>query len=307
MEIANDPMNATNHLPGDDTVYPAGTYFAIGDRTHKVLDKNTPVTVKNGGVVLPTMNYAIHYQKGYVEFYAPITPTGGANDVQSLVATGATAGQFSFTFFGVTITIVWNESVATLQPKLDAAYGAGNFTASGTALPTGPLAITGSGVNQSTFIATGVIGSSTLVGGMAAVTHTTLGTSGITLAGAYVNTALAANVGRVASCRDWQFTLDEADVDGTDYDSGGFGDHLTGIGNGTFQFERMEVEMSLYQRFRQAKRTMFAFYTDVRAPRYWLLTARIRQFPESAPVGGIVGGQIQGTISGWPDFLQEPL
>lgn len=306
--VVDDPMNATLKLPGDDTQYGAGIYFAVGDRSHKVFDKGTPVSVKNGAVVVPTTNYTVHHQKGYVEFYQPITPTGGVNDVQTFTITGTpTAGGVAISYGGVSVTIPYNSTLVAAQALLDAAYGAGNVTASGGPWPGTPFVFTGTGTLASTFIATAVLNSTLNAGATVAVVHTTSGTSGIKISGSYVNTSIAANVGRVAACRDWQFSLDEADVDGTDYDAGGFGDHLSGIANGTFQFEQMEVEMSLYQKFRQAKRVLFAFYEDVRAPRLWLLTGRMRTFPRAAPVGGIVAGTIQGTISGWPDFLTEAL
>lgn len=121
----------------------------------------------------------------------------------------------------------------------------------------------------------------------------------------YIDTS-GAKSARVASCRDWQLSMDAPDVDFSEYGSG-FAAHGTGMPTGTFQFEKMEVDTDLFYRFRSAKLQLFAFYEDLRAPREWVVFGRIRQYPMSAPVGGVIAGTIQGTVEYWPDFLAEAL
>lgn len=74
--------------------------------------------------------------------------TGGVAEVQSVVATGATAGNFNLTFLGQTTgNIAWNAIAATVQTALQAlpSIGSGNVTCSGGPLPATPVVITFAG------------------------------------------------------------------------------------------------------------------------------------------------------------------
>lgn len=91
--------------------------------------------------VNPSANYGLN-GGSRTQVYTGGTPTA---EVQSLVATGATAGTFTLTFKGFTTgTIAWNASAATVVAALVAlpSIGAGGVTASGGALPTTPVVIT---------------------------------------------------------------------------------------------------------------------------------------------------------------------
>lgn len=114
---------------------------------------------------------------------------GGTYEIQSVIATGATAGQFRLQFTlasqpGVTFTsglINWNDNAAAVLAALLAATGtggatvpAGSFAVGGGALPGNATTITFAGIQtgpQSTMVVT----ASTLVGGAAAVTRPTPG------------------------------------------------------------------------------------------------------------------------------------
>lgn len=74
--------------------------------------------------------------------------TGGVSEVQSVVATGATAGNFTLTFLGQTTgNIAWNAIAATVQTALQAlpSIGSGNVTCAGGPLPATPVTITFAG------------------------------------------------------------------------------------------------------------------------------------------------------------------
>lgn len=104
----------------------------------------------------------------------------GINEVQSLVATGATAGTFTLGFNGQTTTALqWNDSAANVQAALRALnnIGAPDVVCTGGPLPTTPVVITFGGALASTDVPT-LVASQTLTTAQPVVTVTTPGSAG---------------------------------------------------------------------------------------------------------------------------------
>lgn len=77
-----------------------------------------------------------------------IAGTAGVAEVQSVVATGATAGNFNLTLLGQTTgNIAWNAIASAVQTALQAlpSIGPGNVTCTGGPLPTTPVVMTFAG------------------------------------------------------------------------------------------------------------------------------------------------------------------
>jgi hypothetical protein len=106
-----------------------------------------------------------------------ITGSGGTNEVQSLVDTGASAGTFTLTFLGQTTTaIAYNAASAAVQAALEAlpSIGTGNVLCAGGALPTA-VSITFQGALAKQPNLPLITATSTLTGGTAVITRTTAG------------------------------------------------------------------------------------------------------------------------------------
>lgn len=100
------------------------------------------------------------------------------NEVQSLVATGASSGTFKLIFQGQTTgTIAFGASAATVQTALEAltTIGVGNIVAAGGPLPTTPVTLTGAGVLAGLNFSLITADNTLLVGGSAVITETTPG------------------------------------------------------------------------------------------------------------------------------------
>lgn len=104
----------------------------------------------------------------------------GTNEVQTLSATGATAGTFTLTFLGQTTTALqWNDSAANVQAALRALnnVAAADVTATGGPLNTTPIVITFAGAYASTDVPT-LVATQTLTTTQPTVTVTTPGSAG---------------------------------------------------------------------------------------------------------------------------------
>lgn len=159
------------------------------------------------------------------------TTTTAVNAVQSLVATGATAGTFTITYSGgfgtytpglqTTAAIAYNATAATVQAALVALGNIGNNTAgnpnvlcAGGPLPTTPVTITfqndlaGQPVPLMLTPTSGQVG---MVGGTPAITSTT---AGVAAGGVYT---------AVAALQDMVFPTTKKDVkEVTNFDSAGY-------------------------------------------------------------------------------------
>lgn len=102
---------------------------------------------------------------------------GGVNAVQSLVATGATAGSFTETYAGQTATVPWNATAAQVVTLLTAlsTVGANGCTATGGPLPATPVVVTFTGLLGLQVLALPTVNNAGLTGGTAVVTTTTAG------------------------------------------------------------------------------------------------------------------------------------
>lgn len=108
-----------------------------------------------------------------------ISGSGGTAEVQSLVATGASAGTFTLSFLGqTTAAIAYNAAAADVEDALEAlaSIGVGNVTCSGGALPGTPVVITFAGALAAVPNLPLITANSTsLTDGTAVVTRTTAG------------------------------------------------------------------------------------------------------------------------------------
>lgn len=104
-----------------------------------------------------------------------------ASEVQSLVATGATAGTFTLSFDGeTTAAIAWDATAAAVGAALLllSNVNPGDITASGGPLPTTPVVLTFGGQYTGENVPAITGNSGSLTGGTATITTTTAGASG---------------------------------------------------------------------------------------------------------------------------------
>lgn len=130
------------------------------------------------------------------------------------------------------------------------------------------------------------------------------GTPAITVDGSFIDPTGA--LVKAGSVKDWSFTLTSADVDASEYGTG-FGSRLAGLTEGTFDFEKFQTDLAMYQRVRNGKRFILAFYENLSAPAYWIAFGRVLSFPVAAPIGGMVGGKVSGRLLQWPDFRTDSI
>lgn len=101
----------------------------------------------------------------------------GTDEVQSIIATGGTAGDFTLTYSGqTTAAIAYNASAATVQTRLEALsnIGVGDVTVTGGLLPNTAVVVTFTGALAKTNVATMTVTDS-ITDGTAAVTVVTGG------------------------------------------------------------------------------------------------------------------------------------
>jgi hypothetical protein len=105
---------------------------------------------------------------------------GNASEVQSLIATGASAGTFTLTFDGeTTAAIAWNANAAAVQSALEAlsSVNPGDITAAGGPLPGTAVTLTFGGQYGGTNVPAITGNSGSLTGGTATITTPTAGGS----------------------------------------------------------------------------------------------------------------------------------
>lgn len=136
------------------------------------------------GVVSPETIARIAYQFGQstyiIKTSAAVSPTASANEVQSIIATGATAGTFTLTFDGeTTAAIAYTANAAAVQSALEALsnINPGDVTVAGGALPGTATTITFGGQYANTNVPQMTADSSGLTGGTVAVSTTTAGSA----------------------------------------------------------------------------------------------------------------------------------
>lgn len=103
---------------------------------------------------------------------------GITNEVQSLIATGATSGTFKLIAFGETTgTIAFGATAGDVQTALEAltAFESGDIVATGGPLPTTPVVLTFGGIYAGEDVAAITADNALLVGGTAVITTTTPG------------------------------------------------------------------------------------------------------------------------------------
>jgi hypothetical protein len=134
------------------------------------------------GIVSPETIARIAYTFGQSTYIirtsAAVSPTAAANEVQSVIATGATAGNFTLTFDGeTTANIAYNANAAAVQSALEALsnINPGDVTVAGGALPGTAVTITFGGQYANTNVPQMTADSSGLTGGTAVVSTTTAG------------------------------------------------------------------------------------------------------------------------------------
>lgn len=106
---------------------------------------------------------------------------GAADEVQSLVATGATAGTFTLSFDGeTTAAIAWDATAAAVQAALLllSNLNAGDVVATGGPLPATPVVLSFGGQYTGVNVPAITGASGSLTGGTATITTTTAGGSG---------------------------------------------------------------------------------------------------------------------------------
>jgi hypothetical protein len=116
------------------------------------------------------------------EFLGPAGAIDTAvNEIQSLVATGASSGTFTLSFRGATTgTIAFNAAASAVQTALRAlsTIGATGVTCTGGPLPTTPVVITFAAPNAAANVPLITADNTLLVGGTAVITQTTAGFHG---------------------------------------------------------------------------------------------------------------------------------
>jgi hypothetical protein len=119
-----------------------------------------------------------------------LASAAAANDVQTLSATGATAGDITLSptdedgnIVGTTTNLVYTSTASAVQAALVAlpAIGAGNVTCSGGPLNTAPIVITFGGLLADSYQYPIVVTDVGLVGATAEIVHTTEGTPALNL------------------------------------------------------------------------------------------------------------------------------
>lgn len=137
------------------------------------------------GIVAPETIVRVAYQYGQSTYIAQtsaaVSPTSAANEVQSIIATGASAGTFTLTFDGeTTAAIAYNANAAAVQAALEALsnINPGDVTVAGGPLPGTATTITFGGQYANTNVPTITADSSGLTGGTVAVTTPTPGAAG---------------------------------------------------------------------------------------------------------------------------------
>lgn len=116
---------------------------------------------------------------GNTGMYGPYTPGTQVNEVQSVIATGATSGTFTLSFDGeITAAIAFNATAAAVQTALEAMsnINPGDVVVSGGPLPATAVVITFSGAKYAdTDVPAITANNAALVGGVATITITTAG------------------------------------------------------------------------------------------------------------------------------------
>jgi hypothetical protein len=109
-----------------------------------------------------------------------VSPVSAANEVQSVIATGASNGNFTLTFDGeTTANIAYNANAAAVQSALEALsnINPGDVTVAGGPLPSTAVTITFGGQYANTNVPQMTANSGGLTGGTAVVSTTTGGTT----------------------------------------------------------------------------------------------------------------------------------
>jgi hypothetical protein len=144
----------------------------------------------------------------------PFQPSTG-NEVQTLTVTGTPAGgtfKLQLPNVGVTATIAFNASAATVKTALETLVGVGNVNTAGGALPGTPVTITFLGVYAGLNVQEILVVESALTGGATPAADVAITTAAGAVAGATDGRQLLANV--VGFCNTflpWQ--LEERDVE----------------------------------------------------------------------------------------------
>lgn len=141
----------------------------------------TAAVASEYGIVSPETVERVAYNYGVSTYIvlssSELSPLGAVNEVQSLVATGASSGTFTLTFDGqTTAAIQYNASAADVQTALLALsnVNSGDIVAAGGSLPTTPVTLTFGGQYAGQNVPQ-ITATSSLVGGTAVVTTTTPG------------------------------------------------------------------------------------------------------------------------------------
>jgi hypothetical protein len=135
----------------------------------------------SGSETIARVAYKFGQSSYLIQTTAAVTPTAAANEVQSVIATGASAGTFTLTFDGeTTAAIAYNANAAAVQSALEALsnINPGDVTVAGGPLPGTATTITFGGQYANTDVPQMTADSGSLTGGTAVVSTTTPGAAG---------------------------------------------------------------------------------------------------------------------------------
>lgn len=189
-----DPASFTNSgaiLIADCPTCPAGYTLHDTGHAYKVVKQDAGDTAALNAVAtqygidntefISRVNYQFGYSTYVLVSDGALSSTSSVDEVQSVVATGASVGTFTLTFDGqTTAAIAFNAAASAVQTALEALSNVnpGDVVAAGGPLPTTPVTITFTGRLAGQNVPQMTANSGSLTGGTAVVSTTTAGVYG---------------------------------------------------------------------------------------------------------------------------------